>query len=135
MLTTVYVELSSRLEAWSFSADRGWSSCFFDSQLTVSHLVLHLSIGQQDYCPSTNKSLSSCKFSLATVPKFSKMSEIQPTKTITYKSVGKLDIPLDLYLPPNANKVYANLCLGWLLDSSTGYVNLCQTFDVDSYDV
>ena len=32
------------------------------------------------------------------------MSEIQPTKTLTYKSVAKLDIPLDLYLPQNADK-------------------------------
>lgn len=33
------------------------------------------------------------------------MSTIKPTKTITYKTVDKLEIPLDLYLPDNADKV------------------------------
>lgn len=33
------------------------------------------------------------------------MADINPTKTITYKTVGKLEIPLDLYLPQNAEKV------------------------------
>jgi acetyl esterase/lipase len=32
------------------------------------------------------------------------MSDIQPLKTITYKKVDKLEIPLDLYLPENADK-------------------------------
>ena len=32
------------------------------------------------------------------------MSDIQPTQTITYKQVGKLEIPLDIYLPDKANK-------------------------------
>ena len=31
------------------------------------------------------------------------MSTIGPTKTITYKIVGKLEIALDLYPPKNAN--------------------------------
>ena len=32
------------------------------------------------------------------------MSTINPAKTITYKTVDKLEIPLDVYLPDNANK-------------------------------
>lgn len=33
------------------------------------------------------------------------MSDIQPTKTIVYKTVGKLEISLDVYLPDQADKV------------------------------
>lgn len=33
------------------------------------------------------------------------MADIKPTKTITYKTAGDLEIPLDLYLPDNANKL------------------------------
>lgn len=32
------------------------------------------------------------------------MADIQPTKTLTYKTVDKLQIPLDIYLPSHANK-------------------------------
>jgi acetyl esterase/lipase len=33
------------------------------------------------------------------------MADIKPTKTMVYKTVGKLDIALDLYLPQNATSV------------------------------
>jgi len=32
------------------------------------------------------------------------MSSIKPSKTIVYKTVGKLEIPLDIYVPDNADK-------------------------------
>ena len=33
------------------------------------------------------------------------MADIKPTKTITYKKVGNLEIPLDLYLPEKGESV------------------------------
>ena len=33
------------------------------------------------------------------------MADIKPTQTLVYKTVGQLEIPLDIYLPENASKV------------------------------
>lgn len=33
------------------------------------------------------------------------MTDIRPSKTVVYKTVAKLSISLDVYLPDNANKV------------------------------
>jgi acetyl esterase/lipase len=32
------------------------------------------------------------------------MASINPTKTVSYKTIGDLSIPMDIYIPENAHK-------------------------------
>lgn len=50
-----------------------------------------------------------------------KMASIKPSATVTYKTVGSLQIPMDIYLPPNPNKAPILLWFhgGGLLYAST----------------
>jgi acetyl esterase/lipase len=65
------------------------------------------------------------------------MSDIKPTQTIVYKTIGKLDIPLDLYLPGNAKNVPIFLWFhgGGLLQGHRNNITASMRNAVNKYDL